>query len=369
VPGQTTTQSSPDGATSDPDARQVEELARRLEANRTQVLDASASDLEGRGTRLYWMTHGGISPTLHSRDTGASSNASVDYQFGIGSGDDANVRVSSDMVVTAGRESSGIVYRAYDATMPNLAFGSATFPVPPDGQKWWAYAVHGLNAYVVAPPADAQTGHTVWRFAAPGQPASLFTLEEVGISPGVVLDVGVEGNTMVLVEGGRLWSIDLTSKRATALRNKMELAGAVSIEGDGIVWEEADGLRFFSRVTGETRDLSAEIASASYRLNETFASSHRFSAATTQRNFTRSGDWIVYTASLGIFAYNLATRAIAPILLEIAQPGEARVSYRYPLALSDGRLFVVGLTSASGVVGADGPVYEVDLNAAVAETR
>jgi hypothetical protein len=349
-------------AKTDADAKQVADLGRSLEANRTQALDASASDLDGYGDRLYWQTHGSFSPALHSR----SNEQTVDYQFGIGAGDGANVRISSALIVTASRDNDGVVYRAYDPASPNVLLGSATFAAPGDEQKWWAYAADGTNAYVVTADAvRAGAAHTVWRFAPPGQPAALFTLEEAGLTPGEILDLGVEGNTMVLVESGRLWAIDLATKHATSLHDQTEVTGTVWIEDDGIAWEEARGLFFFSHATGETRDVSEELIGAAYRLNASYPDSHRFYAASTQRNFTRFGDWLVYTANFGIFAYNVTSRAIVPVLLETPQADGARVSYRYPLALTNGHLFVVGLMSTSGSVGADGPVFEIDLNVAL----
>ena len=47
-----------------------------------------------------------------------------------------------------------------------------------------------------------------------------------------------------------------------------------------------------------------------------------------------------------------------PILLE-PHEAEVRIEYRYPTIVDSGALFVVGLTSTSGSVGADGPVYQV----------
>ena len=60
---------------------------------------------------------------------------------------------------------------------------------------------------------------------------------------------------------------------------------------------------------------------------------------------------------------------ITPVLLEPRPdaPGQdpssqpLRIEYRYPQVTTDGTLYVTGLTSASGSVGADGPIYSVDL--------
>ena len=54
---------------------------------------------------------------------------------------------------------------------------------------------------------------------------------------------------------------------------------------------------------------------------------------------------------------------VVPILIE-PRPEVSdgrRIEYRYPTVLDNGLLFVTGLTSESGAVGADGPVYRVDL--------
>ena len=53
--------------------------------------------------------------------------------------------------------------------------------------------------------------------------------------------------------------------------------------------------------------------------------------------------------------------AQAGIPLEVLVGGEVRIDYRYPVALDSGKLYVTGLESTSGAVGAEGPIYQVDL--------
>jgi hypothetical protein len=93
-----------------------------------------------------------------------------------------------------------------------------------------------------------------------------------------------------------------------------------------------------------------------YRLNESYDTAHRWSY-----DIARYGRWIVYIGGTGVFAYHLDEQRVVPVLLQPLDE-DMRISYRYPVVLEDGTLYVTGLTSYSGSVGADGPVYRVDLN-------
>ena len=97
------------------------------------------------------------------------------------------------------------------------------------------------------------------------------------------------------------------------------------------------------------------IEAADYEINETFASSHLY-----YQDPTRWRDYIIYVANSGLFAYNMRSHEVTPILLEPRTP-DLRIVYRYPRVTESGILLVTGLTSTSGAVGADGPVYQVDL--------
>ncbi|AKV04677.1 hypothetical protein AKJ09_11340 [Labilithrix luteola] len=344
-------------AATDADMQKFDAITKQLEEHRTKALDDSAMELEAHGNVLYWKTYPGMAPVLHSHD--ADHDTTVDYEFGIGAGDDNNFRASSGVVATAALRGDKVRYELFDARAANAPEGAVEFDAPTDEQKYWAYAVSGAALYVVTTGA----AHTIWKVGAGEQKATkLFTLEEAGIKVGIFMDFAVDNTTLMLVESGRLWRVDLQTREATPMRNETEISGAVSFDVDGVVWEEATALKFFDYQENVVRDLSAELRGLSYRLTDSHGSAHYFSSRTSGPGHCRYGDWLVYTGGAGIFAYNLRSRAVQPILLDTQNETDGRITYVDPVALHKGTLFVTGLTSPSGSVGAEGPVYQVDLN-------
>jgi hypothetical protein len=328
-------------------------LQHQLELGRRQVLDRGAQELSSQGGRLYWKTDPGAAAKLHGR----SGERTIDYGFSIGNGDRANFRASQGLLVTAQPDGGQVRYLAYDPRDPDTRLGTLTLPAPSDEQRWWAYAVAGNALYVIT--TGEQTSVLRWH---PGdeQAETLTTLESAGATIGELWDFDLEGDVLVLVESGRLWKLSLTENRASFLGNDTQIAGAVAFDGRGVTFEDSIGLRRFDYAAGTVRDLSAEIAASAYRINDTYAAADHYYSATTGANFSSYGDWVVYTANDGIFAYDLVRRSVAPVLLSPLDL-DGRLDYRYPVALDDGTLYTVGLQSSSSSVGADGPVYQVSL--------
>ncbi len=350
--------SGTEGPTTDADTAAFKKLSADLESHRTQAMDKSAMELEAAGTTVYYRTYPGKDPIFHRRN---ADGTTLDYGFSLGSGDNANERTSDDLVVTAQRAGDHITYHVYDAHVANTEKGLADLPAPTDEQKWWAYAVSGSTIYVITTPTDKTgTGTAIWSFAPGGTPTKLFTLEDAGIKVGELLDFDVDGQTMMVIESGRLWRVDLTTKKAQYMQNKTEIAGAVNFSKDGVAFEDSTGLKFFDYAQNGLRDLSAEIQASTYQIAPTYKTSHYFYSATTSNNFTRWGSWIVYTGYAGIFAYDLAQKRVAPVLLDVSND-LVRIAYRYPVVTADGSAYLVGLTSQDGAVGADGPVYRTSM--------
>ena len=350
--------SGAEGASTDADTATFKKLQSDLESHRTQAMDKGAMELETAGGTLYYRTYPGFDPIFHRRN---ADGTRLDYGFSIGSGDSANDRTSDDLVVTAERAGDRVTYHAYDAHTANVQKGSVDLPAPTDEQKWWAYAVSGSTIYAITTPTEKTgTGNTIWSFTPGGTPAKLFTLEDAGIKVGELLDFDVDGQTMMVIESGRLWRVDLAAKKAQYLQNKTEIAGAVNFSKDGVAFEDSTGLKFFDYAQNSLRDLSAEVRASSYQIAPTYTTSHYFYSATTSNNFTRWGSWIVYTGNAGIFAYDLAQKRVAPVLLDVSND-QVRIAYRYPVVTSDGSTYLVGLTSQDGAVGADGPIYRTSL--------
>lgn len=91
-------------------------------------------------------------------------------------------------------------------------------------------------------------------------------------------------------------------------------------------------------------------------MNETFASTHLH----TGGDWTRRGQLVIYQGDSSIFAYDIAADVVTPVLLDPRLEPPMRLTYRNPQLLDSGVLFVQGLYSESGAVGADGPIYRVD---------
>jgi hypothetical protein len=62
----------------------------------------------------------------------------------------------------------------------------------------------------------------------------------------------------------------------------------------------------------------------------------------------------------GIFSYEMSADVVTPILLDPRLEPPERLTYRYPQIVRSGDIFVQGLFSESGAVGADGPIYRVE---------
>jgi hypothetical protein len=346
------------GGSQDADTAALAKLRTDLETHRTEAMGKSAMELESVGSTLYYRTYPGFDPIFHRRN---ADGTTLDYGFSIGSGDNANDRTSEDLVVTAERAGDHVSYHAYDAHAKSAQKGVADLPAPTDEQKWWAYAVSGSTVYMITTPTEKTgMGNTIWSYSPGGTPTKLFTLEDAGIMVGELLDFDVDGNTLMVIESGRLWRVDLASKKAQYLKNKTEIAGAVNFSKDGVAFEDSTGLKFFDYATNELRDLALEIQKTSYQIAPTYKTAHYFTSATTSNNFTRYKSWIVYTGSMGIFAYDIVQKRVAPVLLDVSTEN-LRVAYRYPIVTDDGAAYLVGLTSTDGAVGADGPVYRTSL--------
>jgi len=341
-----------DDSASDPaaDSAAYASLAASLEQDRSEFLGEEADEILARGDSLFWLEFPGFDPTLHrwSEATGET----LDYTFAISVGGTYNWRGNDQVVVTAEWGDDQVLYRVYDAAATGSRLATVAFPAPTDGTRWWAYAVDGEALYLVTPAENTP----VQVSATPGaDPEALFTLEDRGCEPGIFYDFDVEGDTMVFVESGRIWTVDLSDGPATWLGNDTEITGSVTFDRDHVLFAAADGLWVWTRADGSLVELGEAIGEADYRVNDTYATAHHVSGD----GATLHGDQVVYIGNMGVFAYRLGPGDVAPILLEPLD-APVRVEYRNPQVLSDGTLFVQALESESGSVGADGPIYRVE---------
>lgn len=321
-----------------------------LDENRSELLGEEATEVSSTGDIFFWLQFNGYDPTLHSMD--GISSTRIDYGFSIGSGDDYNYRASTAAVATAEPSGDQIVYRLYDASQSNQLLGEVGFESPQDEQKWWAYDVDGDSLYVVT--TGEETG--LFEYVPGGTATFVTSLESAGCQVAEFWDFAVDGNTMVFVESGRIWRLDLGANEARWLGNQTEISGPVFFDDDWVMFVSAEGPFFFDSLTEELTDLGAAIEQNPYRINETFASAHLY-----LQDLARFEDYMIYIGNYGVFAYDLAADVVVPILLS-PHSSEIRIDYRYPVVSESGQLAVTGLTSTSGAVGADGPIYSVDLS-------
>jgi hypothetical protein len=327
-------------------------LVHQLEENRSEALPANADELSGFGSYLYYEDTTNLTPVLHR--VASDGTQSVAYTFTIGSGDFANFRASDSLVVTAQPSGSGVEYRAYDPAQPNQLVGSAMLPAPGSGVRWFAYAVDGNSVYIM--DTDTPGATTLLRWV-PGQsatPTTVTTLESAGATVGEFYDFGVSGNSLVFIESGRVWQMDLAANRAVWLHNMVQAEGQVNFDESGVLFDTAMGLYFYSATSQMITDVAATIHDSPFRISCVYTTPHYF-----EEGFARWGAWVVYGGNSGIFAFNLQTQEIRPVLLDTNEAPYIR--YRDPVVLANGVLFTTGLTSQTGSVGADGPVYRVDL--------
>lgn len=319
------------------------QLSVELDGRRTEFLGKHVQELAPVGSTLYWLDTTSFDPRLMRYD----GQAKLGYGFSIGHANNYNYRASASVVVSAEPGSDVAIYRAYDARTSNGLLGVTSFPKPV-GAQWSAYAVDGSSVYVM-------DGTTLNKWQPGGAVSTVTTLESAGVEAGEFWDFGVSGNTMVFIESGRVWSMDLAANKATWLMNMYEAGGSVDFRPDGVLFDTAKGLSFFDYAQQKLIDVRAKIDANPFAINHTFASATHY-----LQDFTRYKQHVIYVGQMGVFAYDMKADKITPILLS-PNRADLRVDYRYPVALDNGEMFVTGLTSTSGAVGSDGPTYKVDL--------
>lgn len=342
------------GVTGDPS--DYDALVNHLDQGRTEFGGEEIGEMYPAGNTIWWLEYRDWDPTLHSLDT--ETDKDVDYAVPLRF-DTLNVRVDEGTVGYAEPTGGNIVYHLYDAGRPNDEITTVTVTGPSDGQRWYAYAVDGTDLYVVVTPSPGDPGTKLFRASKGGQLELVTTLESAGCDVGEFWDFGVDGDTMVFIESGRIWTLDLAANEARWLGNEMQVQGTVEFTDDGVLFTAWDGSLdvpwFFDYQSGELTNVAEQIAAVDFRVPGTSDTAHWYDG-----DITRWGNWYVYGGGVGIFAFDPDADRIEPIVLE-PNRADLRIVYRYPVVTDNGRMFVTGLESTSGSVGADGPIWEVDL--------
>jgi len=346
-----------DEQTQEEDIAQYENLRVELEGTRDVFVNTAAQDFYVAGNTLYWVEVGNSNPMLRSFDD--VSKTRTDYTFkvyltGVGTPnpvDTINYRASSSMVASMNVLDGANVYAT---GAPEQLLGKLQLPAPPFGQRWWAYAVNGNELFVVVnDPNDGKYNLQKW---APGQasPTTILALDDL-IAPNMIgefLDFAVDGTTLIFAESGRIWMADLTACKAKWQPNDKK-NGSANFYSGGVVYTQ--GSEFFRYdLATDSRENLTEKMKAGYSMNKTFAQVHYPSDGTSWCKYKNK---IVYHGSYGIFAYDTNSEDVVPVLLDAR---DNSVVYRRPNAVDTGTLFVKGLLSKSGAIGADGPTYVID---------
>jgi hypothetical protein len=296
-----------------------------LEEHRELFGGEEIGEMWAEGERLYWLEYRAWDPTLHG--------LSVDYAVQL-SFERLSLALGEQAFATAELRGGQVLYRVFAADAPDEVLTELVLP------DWWPYAVDGETLYVAERSA-------VSRVEPGGEPEPAFVLEGDEL-----WGFGVDGDTVVWVEGGRLWALDLASGQARWAGNEHLVQGEVQFDSRGVLFL-SDRPWYWSLQDDTVTDLAAALSAlpTPAGLPE---GAHHF-----EQDITRWGDHFVYGGTSGIFLYDPAHPEVTPVLLE---PRTAlRVDYRYPVVTDSGSLYVTALESESGAVGADGPVYRVDL--------
>ncbi|MCA9521894.1 MAG: hypothetical protein KC609_13010 [Myxococcales bacterium] len=342
--------------TQEQDIAQYDALTQQLAANLTQALSKEASYAQAIGLHLFYLKFNGFDPTLYSYHK--PSGTTTTYKFSIGSGDKWDYRVSEQLISTADTSGAGdmVTYSVYAVDAEMQLVGQTAIAKPPSGVRWHEHYVDGDTIYFMV---ESATAHTLTRW----NPATdaydeLLTLEQADLSVGEFWSFAVLGNTMLFTESGRLWSLDLETKQATWLnKDKTQISGTTYFDADGVFYTSAAGPHYIDPVDGTLVNLKERISANSYKLNETYKSIHNY-----VQDLTRYKKIAVYIGNGGVFAYDVIADKVWPILLS-PRSSEIRIDYRYPTVLDDGTLFVTGLESTSGAVGAQGPTQMLPASA------
>ncbi|HRI72531.1 MAG TPA: hypothetical protein PK156_50190, partial [Polyangium sp.] len=336
------------------DIAQYESLQKELETTREEFVKTPAQDFYAAGNTLYWVEVGSGNPLLRSFDDGAKKR--TDYTFKVfltGTSapnpvDTINYHASSSTIATMNVLDGGNVYAA---GFPEQLLGKLSLPAPSFGQRWWAYSVSGEDVFVVV--IDSTSGKYMLQKWSVSQSAftTLLALDDL-ITPNVVgefLDFAVDGTTLIFAESGRIWMADLADSKAKWVKNDKEIGSANFYDG-GVVYSQGAEFYRYDMAT-DTRENLTEKIEAGYTMNKTFFQAHY---PDNNGSWSKHKNKIVYHGSSGIFAYDMTSEKVIPLLLDAR---DNSVVYRNPTPVDTGTLFVKGLVSQSGATGADGPTY------------
>jgi hypothetical protein len=281
-----------------------EALQDELMANATVVvpLGGSVVEMQTSPSRLWYARFVDWDPDLYNLDAATSQITGCGRIAG--SGDAPNFRASDQMSAVAVGTQGDI--ELYSADACDL-LATVDLPPPTSGLRWWAYAVDGDALYAVVETADA---HTVWRWRG-GALTELGTLEGAGYAVGEFWDFGVEGDTLLYLESGRLYVLDLDAWAATWVEHDQQVTGSVSWDSTHVLFVAANGAVVWDRVTAAKLDLGATVNALPDR-NNTYTDLEDYNGG----DATLDDGVVYYESGRGLMAYDLDAGVITPLVLE-----------------------------------------------------
>ncbi|HEU0037312.1 MAG TPA: hypothetical protein VFQ53_42165 [Kofleriaceae bacterium] len=190
----------------------------------------------------------------------------------------------------------------------------------------------------------------------PTAPVTLMQLDDAGVGDGSIGGFGVLGGSPLLVEGGRLWRLDIGGKTAEWLENESPAQGLVVFDERGVLYDSNDGVKYTQFSDHATFSLEDAIADGGYRLSSQQPDIHLLA---DDGAYTLYGRYVIYRGQRGIFAYGLDTKKVTDLLLDRGESFETKPHYVFPTVTSNGSLFVLDKGFSSSDIG---PVYRVELS-------
>lgn len=323
--------------------QQYEDRRAELDEQRVEFLpgDSKVQFIRGSHDKVFWVDQ--LKPLdvtmLHSYNP--ATTQILDYAWSSDMLFDDSLQYGSQIIADC---SFGSVYEAYDANAPDRVIattqnGSSQCSV--DGAR--VYFLQGRDVFAWTPGA--------------GEPTLAVNLDAAGVGGGSIGGFAVEGNTLVLVEGGDLWRVDLAARRGTWLMNEALVGGTVLFDELGVLHESGEQLHYTQFADLATFDVSAAIDDGGYHLS--FKHPDVQELVTNPSELALHGRNLIYRGRHGIFLFGLDSRKVTDLLLDTSSEefGAAPV-YHQPVVTSDGTLFVIDDNNYSAN---ETPVYRVDI--------
>lgn len=338
---------------------QYEALRLQLEAGREEVLPAAKVDgVQAGGPWLTWLDMSqGYAGVLHARRFPDGAETVSD----VGIGDERsppNYVVSESLAMTARFDGGDSVYSVIGLGTGSL-LDEVTYPKP-QAAKYDAYAVYGEQAYIVR---EAE-GLSILEWT-PGkdEPAVIGAVDASLVGAFIAFAVMEDdtGTRRLIAVGTTGTSvIDLGAMQGAQLPLPV-LFREGALGERGVVALSDKELWFVAWGASEARAIHDEIVASGYTLNKSFPVAHEVGSDFGNQDVALEGSKIYYRSNSGVFAFDIDSKAVTPVLLDdMTYSGGLFVTYT-GLVSGDAGLFVVGLESDNGATGADGPVYRVAL--------